>query len=111
MDEICSWLNSEEETSQDELQEGLKGLTVAFLKILCKEEKVKLLGTKAELIGQFVSNWKLKFNFGEESTDDPSTSLSIADQHNPVFADIHSWPKNASFISVFTYMDLYESHT
>ena len=39
MDEIHSWLNFEEETSQDELQEGLKGLTVASLKIPYKEER------------------------------------------------------------------------
>ena len=82
MDKIRSWLNFEEGTSQDELQEGLKGLTVASLKILYKEEKVKSSGTKAELIGRLVSDWKLKFDFGEESTDDPSTSSSIA--HIPV---------------------------
>ena len=72
MSKIRSWLNFEEGTTQDELQEGLKGLTLASLRILCKEEKVKSSGTKAELIGRLVSNWKLKFNFGEESMDDPS---------------------------------------
>ena len=56
MDKIRSWLNFEEGRSQDELQEGLKGLTVASLKILCKEEKVKSSGTKAELIGRLVSD-------------------------------------------------------
>ena len=60
---------------QDELQEGLKGLTVASLKILCKEEKVKSSGTKAELIGPLLSDWKLKFDFGEESTDDWDNSI------------------------------------
>ena len=105
MDKIRSWVNFEEGTSQDELQEGLKGLTVASLKILCKE-KVKSSGTKAELIGRLVSDWSLKFDFGEGSMDDPSTSLSIA--RIPVFADIHSWSKDASFISTFTFMDLYE---
>ncbi len=50
--------------SRDALQEGLKGLTVDSLKILYKE-KEKLSGTKAELVGRLVSNWKLKFNFGE----------------------------------------------
>ena len=68
---------------------------------------MKLSGMKAELIGRFVSDWKLKFDFGEESTDDPSTSSSIA--RIPVFSDIHSWSKDASFISTFTFMDLYES--
>ena len=63
-------------------------------------------GMKAELIGRLVSDCKLKFDFGEESTDDPSTSWSIASI--PVFADIHSWSKDASFISTFTFMDLYE---
>ena len=80
MDKIRSWLNFEEGTSQDQLHEGLKGLTVASLKILCKEEKVKSSVTKAELIGRLVSDWKLKFDFGEESTDDPSTSSSIAEK-------------------------------
>ena len=105
MDKIRSWLNFAEGTSQDVLQEGLKGLTVASLKILCKE-KVKSSGTKAELIGRLVSDWTLKFDFGEGSMDDPSTSSSIA--RIPFFADIHSWSKDASFISTFTFMDLYE---
>ena len=87
------------------LQEGLKGLTVVSLKILCKE-KVKSSGTKAELIRRLVSDWTLKFDFGEGSMDDPSTSSSIA--CIPVFTDIHSWSKDASFISTFTFMDLYE---
>ena len=89
MDKVRSWLNFEEGTSQDEVQ------------ILCKEEKVESSGMKAELIGRLVSDWKLKFDFGEESTDDPSTSWSIASI--PVFADIHSWSKDASFISTFTW--------
>ena len=75
MDKIRSWVNFEEGTSQDELQEGLKGLTVASLKILCKEEKVKSSGTKAELIGPLLNDWKLKFDFGEESTDDWDNSI------------------------------------
>ena len=69
---------------------------------------MKSSGMKAELIGQLVSDWKLKFDFGEESKDDPSTCPSIADQCIPVFADIHLWTKGASFISKFTFMDLYE---
>lgn len=69
---------------------------------------MKSSGTKAELIGRLVSDWKLKFDFREESTDDPSTSSSTADQRIPVFANIHLWTIDASFISKFMLMDLYE---
>ena len=69
---------------------------------------MKLSGTKVELIGRLVGNWKLKFDFREESMDDPSTSLTIADQRIPVFADIHLLNTDASFISKFTFIDLYD---
>ena len=58
MDVAQSILKLEQSASEIELLNVLRKLTVPALKILCKDNKVKSSGNKAEIIGHLITCWK-----------------------------------------------------
>ena len=114
MQRAQSILSLETSTTEDELLDVLRKLTVASLKTLCKEAFVKVSGNKAELIGRLVTHWERKCT-GSDSLARPcgsrsgaATALGVADL--PVLAEIRTWSKDLSSLKDFTFMQLYHYH-
>ena len=106
-----SILSLETSTTEDELLDVLRKLTVASLTTLCKEAFVKVSGNKAELIRRLVTHWERKCT-GSDSLARPcgsrsgaATALGVADL--PVLAEICTWSKDLSSLKDFTFMQLY----
>ena len=70
MDHTQTILTLEEAANEQELST----LTVASLKMLCKEILVKSLGNKAQLIGQLVTYWERSFAGLENDEDSAMNS-------------------------------------
>ena len=62
MDRVQVILDLESAASKLELLEAFKQLTVKWLKELCREKLLKLLGNKAELIACLLTYWARSFD-------------------------------------------------
>ena len=111
MQRTQSILSLETSTTEDELLDVLKKLTVASLKTLCKEAFVKVSGNKAELIEWLVTHWECKCTGSDsfarpcDSRSGATTAFGVADL--PFLAEIRTWSKDLSSLKDFTFMQLY----
>ena len=118
MDSVRAMLDLKSATSEVELSEALKQLTVKLLKDLCREKSLKLLGNKAKLIGHLLSYWACSFadDSDREHSAVPSGSSAVAGSlgccEMPLFRQIRTWNKDLSCLRNFSFRQLYTyTHT
>ena len=99
---VRSVLKLETSSSETDFQESLKGLSVAKLKVLCKEFEVRSSGNKAELIGQLISLWKRENALGDDT--EPCQG-SLTDFN---VGEVTNWTKDLSVLDDFTFMHMYD---
>ena len=63
MESVRSILSLQQSTSESELLELLRALTVPKLKLLCKENATKTSGNKADIIGRLVTRGRQRATF------------------------------------------------
>ena len=103
LDVIRSVLRLQTSSTEVDLQESLRGLTVPHLKVLCGEFQVKPSGTKSELIVNLVTFWKRENSVGESSAG-----------HQRSFADsidieaVTGWTKDLTLLHDFNSMHVYD---
>ena len=90
----------QQSTSESELLKLLHALTVTKLKLLCKENAMKTLGSKANIIGQLVTTWKAACNVSPETCG----TIATATIDMPAFNEICSWTKDLMLLTHFTFM-------
>ena len=105
-------LSLETESTEAELLDVLRNLTVASLKSLCNGEFMKVSGNKADLIGCLLTLWKRKGTGTDSDTlvgahdAGSGTATDSSTVELPVLAEIQKWKKDFSSLKDFTFMQL-----
>ena len=112
MQSTSSMLSLETMSTEADLLDALRNLTVASLKTLSKNEIGKVSGNKADLIGCLLTHWKRKRADSDTLVGPPGASSGTARGSNavdvPVLAGIRLWNKDLSSLKDFTSMQLYK---
>ena len=104
MDLAQAVLTCTESASELELSDILRGLSVAKLKTLCAELKLKVSGNKAEIITQLDT---AGIDYGGVQTEDRSNRVPRG-YHMAEFEKIPTWTKDISGLKSFTLRQLVE---